>query len=32
MITKKSKTLDSFRLLQTKKQKVSYGGFFVKTR
>ena len=32
MITKKSKTLKSFRLSQTKKQKASYGGIFVKTR
>ena len=30
MITEKSKTLKSFRLSQAKKQKVSYGVFFVK--
>ena len=32
MITKKSKTLKSFRLSQTKKQKVGYGGFFCKNK
>ena len=32
MITKKSKTLKSFRLSSTKKQKVSYGGFFCKNK
>ena len=32
MITKKSKTLKSFRLSQTKKQKVSYGGFLCKNK
>ena len=30
MITERSKTLKSFRLSQAKKQKVSYGVFFVK--
>ena len=29
-MTKKSKTLKSFRLSQARKQKVSYGGFFKK--
>ena len=32
MIIKKSKTLRSFRLSQTKKQKVSNGGFFCKNK
>ena len=32
MITKKSKTLKSFRLSQTKKQKVSYSGIFCKNK
>ena len=32
MIIKKSKTLISFRLSQTKKQEVSYGGFFCKNK
>ena len=30
MITERLKTLKSFRLSQAKKQKVSYGVFFVK--
>ena len=29
MITKKSKNLENFRLSQTKKQKLIYGGFFL---
>ena len=32
MITKKLKTLKSFRLSQTKKQKVIYDGFFCKNK